>query len=341
MAEHQDPVVALMDRANEIRGFADQLPLWGEFVQTEPLLREFVLGNVNIAPYSNGFNNAALVNGARVLCHGRQGNVPAADQTLLLATIGEAIFPNLRNRRLPEAEARQLLRLAVSQTLDFPDPDVANAIREKAIQLYPAPADDAALELSIREGSAENAMLILVAGMEQHRRKFPTFGTELLLQTVLAIVKTGECTIEFLNKIAEGCLLFGYRIQPDRELIKATYMTFGDYLNSGDVAAMIAYWKTLIPNQCLRIKLTVEQVDWHNLTCYSSIKSALGLHKNFYWANLFGLHTYYAQLGRFKIAFDLIQDDKYYGFNKDLGAASSTHYKDLGRCKHPSSYQGG
>lgn len=106
MAEAPDPLVALMNRANGFRGFADQLPLWGEFVQTEPLLREFVLGNVNLSPFSNGFNNAGLVNGARVLCHGRQGNVAAEDQMLLLATIGEAIFPNLRNKRLPEDEAR-------------------------------------------------------------------------------------------------------------------------------------------------------------------------------------------------------------------------------------------
>ncbi|CAH0383229.1 unnamed protein product [Bemisia tabaci] len=149
----------------------------------------------------------------------------------------------------------------MSQTLDFPDKDVANAIRRKAVELYPDPADDGALKASIRGGSSENAMLFLVAGVDQHKRKFPNFGSELLLQTVLAIVKTGECTIEFLNKITEGCIQFGYRIQPDKELIKIIYKTFGDRLNSGDVAFMIAYWRTQIPNQCPRIKLSVNQAE--------------------------------------------------------------------------------
>ncbi|CAH0749992.1 unnamed protein product [Bemisia tabaci] len=135
MAHGPDPVVNLLDWANDIRGFADQLPLWGEFVLTEPLLKEFVLGNVNLPPFSNGLDNAGLVNGARVLCHGRQGNVPVDDQMLLLATIGEAIFPNLRNRRLQEGPARELLRMSVSQILDFPDPDVTASILAKVDEL--------------------------------------------------------------------------------------------------------------------------------------------------------------------------------------------------------------
>lgn len=333
MANVNDPVAALLNRANEIRGFADQLPLWGLFVQTEPLLKEFVLGNVNLDPFSNGFNNAALVNGARVLCHGRQGLAPVGDQMLLLATIGEAIFPNLRNKRLPENEARELLRMSVSQILDFPEPTVATAIREKVDQLYPDQQDDNARSAAIRAGSVENAMAILVAGMNQHFRLYPNFGTELLLQTVLAIVKTGECTIEFLNKISEGCALFGYIIKPDKDLIKSIYLTFGEYLDSRDVGAMIAYWKTLIPNKCLRIKLTVEQASWHNLTCYSTIKNALSNHKHFFWANLFGLHVYYGQLNKFKVAYNIIGNNEYYGFNNDLGEVSSTRYKDLaGAC---------
>lgn len=176
-------------------------------------------------------------------------------------------------------------------------------------------------------------MAILVAGINEHKRKNPNFGTELLLHTVLAVVKTGECTVVFLNEVSEGCLMFGYNRKLDRDLVKAIYLTFGEYLNSLDVQAMIEYWKTLVPNKCLRIKLTVEQAEWYNLTSFTSIKSALNLHKQFYWANLFQLHTYYAQLGRFRTAMGIIKDDKYYGFNNNLGEASSTRYKDLaGAC---------
>lgn len=165
--------------------------------------------------------------------------------------------------------------------------------------------------------------------MNEHKRKHPNFGTELLLHTVLAVVKTGECTIEFLSKVSEGCKMFGFNVILDRDLIKAIYLAFGEYLNSIDVHAMIEYWKTLVPNKCLRIKLTIEQAEWHNLTSYTSIKTALNLHKQFYWANLFQLHTHNAQLGKFRIAMNLIQN----GFNNSLGEASSTRYKDLaGAC---------
>ncbi|CAH0386731.1 unnamed protein product [Bemisia tabaci] len=326
MAQNQDPVVNLMDWANDIRDFADQQPLWGEFVIIEPLLREFVLGNVNLAPFADGFDDSGLVNGARVLCNGRQGNIPVDDQMLLLATIGESLFPRLRNRRLDQEPARQLLRMSVSQIVDFPDPDVANAILNKANELYPEQPNAAAREAAIRQGSVENAMLILVAGMNEHRRKFPTFGTELLLHTILAILKTGECSVDFLTKVVDGCKMFGFNVNLDRDLIKAIYLTFGEYINSRDVRAMIEYWKTLVPNKCLRIKLTIEQAEWHNLTSFTSIKTALTLHKQFYWANLFQLHAYSAQLGKFRIAMDIIQDDPYYGFNNNLGEASSTRY---------------
>lgn len=74
--------------------------------------------------------------------------------------------------------------------------------------------------------------------------------------------------------------MFGFHVNLDRDLVKAIYLTFGGYINSRDVWAMVAYWKTLVPNECLRIKLTIEQAEWHNLTSFVSIKSALTLHKS-------------------------------------------------------------
>ncbi|CAH0392015.1 unnamed protein product [Bemisia tabaci] len=121
-------------------------------------------GNINLPPHSGGFNIASLVNGARILCHGRQGDAAVSDQVLLLGTIEEAIFPKLHNERLQQSPAQDLLKMAMSQTLDFPDVDVSAAIRRKATELYPDLADDDALKAAIRGGSAENATLILVAG---------------------------------------------------------------------------------------------------------------------------------------------------------------------------------
>lgn len=87
-------------------------------------------------------------------------------------------------------------------------------------------------------------------------------------------------------------------------------------------------WNRQIPVTALRLSLTVQQAAGGGMTCYFTIKEAMRTYRNFAWAGISLLlptdwNNYYA-------AVRLVGNNVYYGFNKDLGAAKSTLYKNLG-----------
>ncbi|EYC23204.1 hypothetical protein Y032_0015g2519 [Ancylostoma ceylanicum] len=92
---------------------------------------------------------------------------------------------------------------------------------------------------------------------------------------------------------------------------------------------LFAHWKNELPANTLCLRITLEQTLNAGLTTLTVTVRRLADHPSFPWDQLAQLSPYSSELAALKNAMDVVGDNRYYGFRKDLGNAKSTLYKNL------------
>jgi hypothetical protein len=173
----------------------------------------------------------------------------------------------------------------------------------------------------------EEAMTYLIF-LAQHYpvRALPV---QMLATTYVACAKQGQITLAFLTKIEQGIETeLGYQINLNADSVQLLFQHFGK--NFDEVTAPIAFsrWQKMLPDSALRLRLTFQQVGYSRLTVFRVIEEAVRLFPDFGWPLISKLLP--GDVPNFVIASEMIGNNPYYGFKKNLGEAASTRYRSLG-----------
>ncbi|CAH0392097.1 unnamed protein product [Bemisia tabaci] len=261
-------------------------PLWSRLAKSEILYREFILRNVDIAPFKEPWDSINLVSSSRLVAWGGSAT-PRATVVYGTSAAGETLFPNLSSLSRSKEVAQKYLPTVVSRILAYPVQSVAEAAFAEAKVIYPGIDAIEALETAVSQCSAVNAVKILVAASNAFNAVEPRYAESLFMHNVLALVKKGTISDDFVNKFKQGVAQFQLDITVDKALLKNIFDAFNKAVDANLVRGMAEYWLSICPPECLRVSLTIIQCQWEGLALYKAINDAMTTNPDFYWGSLF------------------------------------------------------
>lgn len=98
-------------------------------------------------------------------------------------------------------------------------------------------------------------------------------------------------------------------------------------INDENIADVFIRWTALIGQKSLRLALTIQQAAGTGLTTLIVIGNAIKSYPDFDWAQV-RLH-FPQEWNNFTRAVQVVNNNPYYGYRKDLGVVKSTLYKNL------------
>lgn len=151
-----------------------------------------------------------------------------------------------------------------------------------------------------------------------------------LVCTIISYCKRGIVSDEFLIKIADGMKddIAGSIIRLNRDVISTFYRVYGRYINPNNAKQLFDHWKSIVPENCIRLSVTIQQSCGSGLTQLMTIHRAIVAHDDFPW------HKIAANLpvewSLYMAATEAVGSNLYYGFAQDLGVAKASGYKSIG-----------
>ncbi|KAG5870157.1 hypothetical protein JTB14_032449 [Gonioctena quinquepunctata] len=188
------------------------------------------------------------------------------------------------------------------------------------------PADAAEIEQYAL--TPEDAMAILYYMASKALNRSLITGVQVISTIVVAVVKRGTVSQQFLQKVSEGIKDDLNKVVTfNEEVIRLTYINYGQQINDVNIQVVFARWKSQIPAGALRLGLVVSQAAGGGLTAYLTIREAIKEYKDFDWGYI--SLCFPQEWAGFETAVQTVGGNQYYGFRKDLGDAKSTHFKSL------------
>lgn len=360
VAQNPAPVI----NANRAFGGLDNANYWSNSLAGDQFIRQLYFTRLNIAPFRGDewtFKPIPTIvflgSLGRYLYSADNGARPSVS-TLYTVTLGEVLTPCLdANYILPMIRSRTTLVSSV-KALMISDVLGAYTTATRATYLQEcrvlADRDDDPGSVYIQLGAIaagmmapneawwpdtnggimalqltpDQAMSILFYLSTQAISRIVKTGVDCIAHIIVAIVKRGNVTTQFLTKIEQGLQLDLNRvITLDEETIRLVYLYYGALIDDTNIGDVFTRWAGQIPVNALRLRLTVEQASGSGMTAYFSIKEAITDYQDFNWAKI----SLFLPLdwAHFVRAVNLVGDNPYYGYRKDLGEARSTLYKNL------------
>jgi hypothetical protein len=156
-----------------------------------------------------------------------------------------------------------------------------------------------------------------------------TKAIECLTLAYCALAKRGQVTQEFCVKIINSIRdELAVNITMTSLTINALYKGYMLGVNETNAELVLNYLDAQLPDIALRLKLTLTQASGSGLTLYIIIGKALRMYHDFQWGRANLLTG--GEMANWNAAMDIIGNNLYYGFKRDLGAARSTLYKSIG-----------
>nr|QKS69556.1 putative nucleoprotein [Erysiphe necator associated negative-stranded RNA virus 4] len=145
---------------------------------------------------------------------------------------------------------------------------------------------------------------------------------------IVALCKMGTFTQGYLDKITNGLQNdLSVEIQLDGEIITRCWNTYGIQIPQAAIRNVFESMLQLIPQYAMRLRLTISQTVGTGLTGFMICVRGMVKNPDFTWELLRRIMP--DAFENFSNAVIAVNDDPYYGYNRDLGAAKSTLYKDL------------
>ncbi|KAK9880202.1 hypothetical protein WA026_010076 [Henosepilachna vigintioctopunctata] len=230
-----------------------------------------------------------------------------------VASWADLLGPQISQEKIADqVTARRMLVQAVRALSGATQEMWAAAIAEDEAQLTPA-----------------GAMLILTQIANTAQRAFTTGGLGMIVHVYLATLKKGNITEAFSEKIISG-ITQDFNITQftlDTQACKQFYSVFGLNIDDVNIQAITERWTALLPPEALRLRLTVQRAAGAGITALMVTGRAIRLFDDFNWERVRTL--YFDEWVSFSAAVDLVGNNKWYGFKKDLGGVASTKYKNL------------
>lgn len=153
--------------------------------------------------------------------------------------------------------------------------------------------------------------------------------TEIILWTLVAMVKQGNISDRFTAKITQSLEQeVGLTVTLPSDGIRAVWDAYGPYINEMTAGPVFNRWLPLVPQNALRVRLTIMQAAGEGLTAFTTILKATRTHPRFNWSRVINLFP--QEWDNFVKAVAAVGTNTFYGFKKDLGVVRSTMYKNLG-----------
>lgn len=117
---------------------------------------------------------------------------------------------------------------------------------------------------------------------------------------ITAMAKKGMVSQNCLDKILEGVRAdLGKQITLSIELVRRYHDRFPITLTRENVAARMKAIEDILPEENMRLKIIIRQAALSGLTCITTIKKAMDVQRDFYWAQAcaldFALDTFFCQ----------------------------------------------
>lgn len=188
---------------------------------------------------------------------------------------------------------------------------------------YPAiPAGDVDVSL-------HGAILLIFHAAVQGTEWNSNYALTSLIHLHMAIAKQGNVTTRFITKVRQGVMAdLQVHVDLSPALVSLFWNSFRSGIDENNAQLLFANWADWIPVAALRLRLIVQQTAMTGLTVLACIGKAMNLHPNFSWAWV--AYKLPVEMNAFQTAVQLVGDNTYYGYRRDLGPVSSTHYKTLG-----------
>lgn len=155
-----------------------------------------------------------------------------------------------------------------------------------------------------------------------------TIMVQHLLTCVLATIKQGTVTRRFLDKITNGVANeLHIEIHLEEDVVRAVYHRVLTGIDDNNISYILERWFGFLPEEALRLRLTISQAAGTGLTSLNVIGQALNTFPNFCWQRV--AHLYVSEWANFRTAVEAVGENPWYGYRRDLGPASSTKYKSI------------
>lgn len=110
--------------------------------------------------------------------------------------------------------------------------------------------------------------------------------------------------------------------------MKTFFQMYGALINEETIENIINRWINLTPQTAVRVRTTLTQARGSGLTTYITIGKAMKKYPDFNWGTV--SEMYPEDWNNFTNATQVIGDNAWYGFSKNLGQVAATKYRILG-----------
>nr|WPV62240.1 MAG: nucleocapsid protein [Wenzhou rodent chuvirus 1] len=301
---------------------------------TRSIYRQLIFKNVKIPPFCDSYDREAVILHGHLICFGR----------MIADAPGGAMNPNvLRDARL--LLVGEIITPVKPTGVDLPT-DEAQSAYLNAVSTLRTGTNAAYLGSATKEGyitaggteqewdqnplTVPTAMKLMNYFASVPLTQGPATPVAMLTYAFVAMAKRGTVTPEFCTKIITGIQQdAGVTITMTSDIIKLLWAYYGDVMDDLVAGSLFQHWMGELPPNALRLRITLEQTLNAGLTTLTVTVRGLTDHPTFPWDQLLALPPYNSEMSALKHAVEVVGDNKYYGFRRDLGDAKGTLYKNL------------
>lgn len=150
----------------------------------------------------------------------------------------------------------------------------------------------------------------------------------LVVHILVGTVKQGNCTPDFARKINNGMMQdFGQEVNLMPEVIAMWYQRCSSGIDDTNIRVILGRWLSMIPDEGMRLTLTIVQAPGTGLTTFITIGKAMRSFPLFPWETI--QHQYPSDWINFEQALDAVKNNPWYGYRKDIGFAKASGLKNL------------
>lgn len=316
-----------------------------KYLASTPFFTELMMRNLNVAPFTENWEYKHTCTMVYLANYGRARvkGYPYDVVQNMVVTMAELLGPFLPDALfLPQREACDLLIRSVQELLRDEtrrriapvfDRDAWTALVANNASYVKAESYTDTFGVATNDDYAPNnieaaiRMLYHLSNIAAGVWKIEPL--DLIVGITVSVAKRGTVSAEFINKIIQGISQdLGLNVNIDLDAIQTFYKFFANGINDETIAQVKTRWEGLIPDQALRLTLTVNQLAGSGLTTYATIGAALNKYDTFNWGVISRLFP--TEWTNFEAALNAVGNNVYYGFRKDLGVVKSTNFKSLG-----------
>lgn len=299
----------------------------------DPLLSRLVVANSNISVFAPPYTHRAIGRVTQMLCKVRYARektrwTGAADRNMKiqLLAIAELLAPADVACALNEADARAEIISIVKYGLAH---DTTGLVPPKNEWFYQGLYGIEDIENPNKVLTIDEAMLILEGWCTSSTAGRDVLSNaSLLANTVVAMCKKGAVTEHAADKISDGIKAdIGESVVLNPDLAQRIYSVFGHRINAGNAEAYFAALAGSVPAHAIRLTTTITQAAGTGLTTYLVIRRMLEMEPTFPWAVAYEIIP--GDFQRYTAAATAINNNQYYGFNRDLGPAAASNFQNL------------